>query len=320
MDLVPVIPFEPVRTETLPTGKQWIAQIKWDGVRMLTYYDGENVKLVNRRLNERTLQYPELADIQTYCDAGSVILDGEVIALDNGKPSFHEVMRRDRLKSAERVRFVQSSVPIVYMVFDVLFHNGAWVTERSLEERQAMLEGMIRPNEHVQLVPSFPDLPQLYDVVRQHQLEGIVCKDLTSTYVVNGKDKRWLKKKLIQDLIAVVGGVTYRGGIVNALLLGLYDHQGRLWYIGHAGTGKLKQEDWRAITEKTASMKVPDMPFANMPERSKGAVWIQPAMTAKIHFMEWTPHMTLRHPSIQALMDLPPKECKFTDHNGKENS
>lgn len=311
MDLVPVIPFEPVSTDTLPVGKQWIAQIKWDGVRMLTYYDGTGVKLVNRKLNERTIQYPELTDLQSYCDAGSVILDGEVIALENGKPSFHEVMRRDSLKSAERVRFVQNSVPIVYMVFDVLFHNGAWVTGRSLRDRQALLDNIIRPNEHVQLVPSFPDLPQLYDVVRQHQLEGIVCKDLTSDYVVSGKDKRWLKKKLVRDLIAVVGGVTHRGGIVNALLLGLYDNQGRLWYIGHAGTGKLKQEDWRGITEKTTLMRVPEMPFANLPERRKGAVWVRPAITVKIHYMEWTPHKTLRHPSIQALTDLPPQACTF---------
>lgn len=76
MKLKPVIPFEPISTETIPTDDGWVTQIKWDGVRMLTYFDGNEVRLVNRRCNDRTLQYPELLDIQTYCTASSVIIDG----------------------------------------------------------------------------------------------------------------------------------------------------------------------------------------------------------------------------------------------------
>lgn len=67
MKLQPVIPFEPVLAAQLPSGSEWIAQIKWDGVRMLSYYDGSHAELINRRGNRRTPQYPELAEPRSYC-------------------------------------------------------------------------------------------------------------------------------------------------------------------------------------------------------------------------------------------------------------
>lgn len=311
MKLKPVVPFEPISTDRLPEGKEWIAQLKWDGVRMLVYYDGQETRLVNRKLNERTMQYPELTDVPSYCRAESVILDGEIIALEDGKPSFHQVMRRDGLRTSGRIPLVRQQVPIVYMIFDVLFYNGEWVTSRSLAERQQLLEKIVQPTPYAQLVPSYSEISGLFDVVKQHQLEGIVCKDIGSVYAMNGKDKRWLKKKLFQDLVAVVGGVTHRAGTVNALLLGLYDEEGRLWYIGHAGTGKLTQQDWRSVTERARELAVTERPFANQPERSKDAVWIKPVLTVKIHFMEWTHNRTLRQPSIQSFVDIAPQDCTF---------
>ncbi|WP_028551873.1 ATP-dependent DNA ligase [Paenibacillus sp. UNC451MF] len=311
MQLEPIIPFEPVSTDRLPEGEEWIAQVKWDGVRMLTYYDGKETRLINRRLNERTMQYPELIDVRAYCSAESVILDGEIVALEGMKPSFHQVMKRDGLRSEQKVRTVQPHIPIVYMIFDVLFVNGEWVTGQSLRQRQQILEQIIHPVPQVQLVPSYKEIRGLYEVVKQHQLEGIVCKDLNSVYAIRGKDRRWMKKKLFQDTVAVVGGVTYRAGTVNALLLGLYDEEGKLWYIGHAGAGKMTVQDWKTVTKKVEQLRMDNKPFANNPERSKEATWIEPVLTVKVHFMEWTNNRTLRQPSIQSFVDISPQECRL---------
>ncbi|WP_028563134.1 RNA ligase family protein [Paenibacillus pinihumi] len=311
MELEPVIPFEPVIVDNIPSGKQWVGQVKWDGVRMLLYYDGTHVRLVNRRLNDRTAQYPELQQIEQFCTAQSVILDGEIIALDQGKPSFHQIMRRDRAHKTSSIPGLVKEVPITYMLFDVLFIDGRWVTDLPLHKRQQLLESIIRPGATVQLVTSTPDSTALYDVMVAHQLEGIVIKDLDSPYAVQGKDDRWRKKKNIQDLTAAVGGVTYRGKQVNALLLGLYDADGKLWYIGHAGTGKLNTEDWANLTRLTNELKVAERPFANVPERSKEAVWIKPWLAVKVHYLEWTRHSTLRQPSIQAVIQADPASCTF---------
>lgn len=313
MGFTPITPFEPVATEHINDHSQWIAQVKWDGVRVLTYYDGESVHLYNRKKNARTHHYPELTAIHSYCRADSVILDGEVIALGpHGKPSFHEVMRRDGIRRMARVQHVKRNVPITYMIFDVIYYNGKWLDKLTLHERMDVLSHIISPNDDVQLVTSHNEKKTLFEVVKAQQMEGIVIKDLNSTYLISGKDERWQKKKNYQDLIAVVGGVTYRDGIVNAVLLGLYDSSGRFWYIGHAGTGKLKKDEWRALTKRVQPLIISEQPFVNTPERSKDAVWTKTEITVKIQFIEWTKGGTLRQPSIQAFVDAHPEDCVFT--------
>ncbi|MEI7026481.1 ATP-dependent DNA ligase [Paenibacillus sp. y28] len=309
MKLKPVAPFEPVYTERLPEKPNWIAQVKWDGVRMLLYCDGEDVRLVNRRLNDRTLQYPEFARPTRYCSASAFILDGEIIAFDNNKPSFHEIMKRDSLRKQQAVLQGMRHTPVTYMIFDMLYCNGEWLLDKPLKERQAMLEKTIIPQPDVQLVPSFTDAAGLLSVMKQHQMEGIVCKDLNSTYAINSKDARWQKYKITHDLFAVVGGVTYRSGTVNALLLGLYDADGRLNYIGHAGAGKFTVRDWRELTRIAPSLTIASRPFASEPERSKEAVWLLPKLTVKVEYLEFTPGGTMRHPVLQARMDISPSEC-----------
>ncbi|QWU17188.1 bifunctional non-homologous end joining protein LigD [Paenibacillus sophorae] len=313
MKFQPIIPFEPIIADRLPAGEQWIAQIKWDGVRMVSYYDGNSTELINRRGNNRTRQYPELADAGLYCKAGSAILDGEVIALSGGKPSFHEVMRRDSLKKDSAIASMVRQIPVLYMVFDIVYCNGEWLLDRPLSERQHLLEEMLLPHPHVQAVPSYSDPEALFSTARANGLEGIVCKELTSLYTPGGKDKRWLKRKIIFDLNAVAGGVTFRDGIVNALLLGLYDADERLHYIGHAGTGRLTVKDWRDLTALARSLAIDDMPFASLPQRVKGAFWIKPELVFKIHFVEWNISGTLRQPSIQARVDVSPGECRLPE-------
>ncbi|SDE30776.1 bifunctional non-homologous end joining protein LigD [Paenibacillus sp. UNCCL117] len=311
MHMKPVVPFEPISADRFPEGDNWIAQIKWDGVRMLAYGENSDVRLVNRRLNDRSAQYPELLDASRYCNASSFILDGELIALDpaNNRPSFHEIMRRDALRRDSSVERMRSQVPVTYMVFDLLFLDGVWVTDRPLAERQRLLGEALIPQPDVQLVQSFSDPGSLMEVMVRHGMEGVVCKDLSGTYTMGGKDKRWQKRKIMHDLYAVVGGVTYRDKVVNALLLGLYNSQGDLIYIGHAGTGKVSVREWYELTERAAPLIVRQRPFRNVPERSKDAVWLEPRMTVKVQFLEWTGGMTMRHPSIQAFADVPLESC-----------
>lgn len=205
MKLQPITPFEPILADQLPIGSQWLAQIKWDGVRMLSYSDGNSSELINRRGNYRTAQYPELTDVSAYCKADSVILDGEIIALKDGKPSFHEVMRRDSLKNGSTISVVRHQVPVIYMIFDILFYNGQSTIDQPLFTRQQLLSDILLPHPHVQAVPSYTDPAELFAAAQSQSLEGIICKDINSTYAPGGKDKRWQKRKIISDITAVAG-------------------------------------------------------------------------------------------------------------------
>ncbi|MEH6938040.1 DNA ligase [Bacillus sp. JJ664] len=314
MELIPIHPFEPVSSNTVPEGQEWISQIKWDGVRILTYWNGEVTTLYNRKLNERTNTFPELTNIRSYTNADSIILDGEVIALDQiGNPSFHEVMRRDGIRRLDRVKFVMEAVQIYYMIFDILYYNGEWVNDKTLKERLDLLSSVITPNKQIQVVPINNDNQALFEVSKQHGLEGIVCKNLNSRYIIDGKNSDWQKIKNYKDIIAVIGGVTYRSGIVNSILVGLYDDEERFWYIGHVGTGKLTHAEWKELTKVIEAIKIEKNPFSNQPKRVKEIQWIDPLLTVKVQFIEWTEGHSLRQPSIQAFVNQEPKTCKFTN-------
>lgn len=311
-NLKPILPMEPKTTESIPSGLGWGAQIKWDGVRILVYYWDQQVQLFNRKLRPRSLHYPELMELSSYCMANSVILDGEVIALGpDGKPSFFNVMKRDGITRMDRVKHARQTMPITYMIFDVLYLNGKWLTDQPFREREKKLGEIIQPGPHVQLVSTHDDISSLFQATKEHQLEGIVIKRLESAYLVGKKSDAWLKLKNNQDVIAVIGGATLRAGVVNALLLGLYDNLGQLHYIGHVGTGKLTAQDWQNLTSLIQTIKADQRPFINKTARDKDAAWLKPRLTAKIQFSEWTPDRQLRHPSIQAFVDASPAECRF---------
>ncbi len=299
----PIIPFEPILAKSIPNSSAWVAQVKWDGVRIITYYDGLNVSLFNRKLHERMLQFPELMEIKRFCAASSVILDGEVIALNNGKPCFSRVMKRDSVRKASNIANARRTTPIIYMIFDILFYNDQWLLELPLKIRQGVLRQAIIPQEDVQIVENFADGESLFIAIKEQGLEGIVCKDLNSSYLINGKDNRWQKIKNYQDLVAAIGGFTLNGKSISALLLGLFDKERKFHYIGRTGTGKLSQREWAELTRRLQPLIITDSPFVSLPERPAYTYWTEPSINAKIKFMEWTPGKSLRQPTLQALVN-----------------
>lgn len=310
INLEPILPMEPAASATIPNGEEWIAQVKWDGVRVLTYADNAGVRLYNRKKNERTLHYPEITNISDYCSSRSVILDGEVIALgENGKPSFQRVMRRDGLRNIDRLRSAAESVPIIYMIFDIVYLNGMWIDHKSFRERNEILSEIITTNQHIQLVPLVSQTESLFNAVKEQEMEGIVLKRMSSPYAIGKKREDWLKVKNFQDIIAVIGGFTLRHNTVNSILLGLYDSKGTLHYVGHTGTGKMTQNDWRELTKELKEIVTEQLPFTKIPQRRVDAIWVRPEKTVKIKFAEWTEGGAMRQPSIEGFIEFPPEEC-----------
>ncbi|MCM3728608.1 non-homologous end-joining DNA ligase [Neobacillus cucumis] len=306
----PIFAMEPVNSDTIPMGDDWIAQVKWDGVRILTYADNQTVRLYNRKKNERTLHYPEITNIDHYCSSRSVILDGEVIALGkNGKPAFHEVMRRDGLRKLDRLKMIAESVPIIYMIFDVLYLDGEWINNKPFHERNEILTQIITPNDQIQLVPSVTEAEALLNAIKEQGMEGIVLKRNSSPYAIGKKRDDWLKVKNYRDIIAVIGGFTLGHDTVNSILLGLYDSEGALHYIGHTGTGKMTISEWKDLTSELKEIVADHHPFKKKPQRHAHATWVRPEKTVKIKFAEWTESGALRQPSIEGFIDVPPEEC-----------
>ncbi|MEI6100297.1 MAG: DNA ligase, partial [Eubacteriales bacterium] len=181
----PVIPMEPVARADAFDSEDTLFQVKWDGVRVLAYAFPGGVRLFNRRLHERTQQYPELVDALEGLPPGTV-LDGEIVALaKNGKPNFPRVLRRDLVHSLIKIKQAALAVPVHYMVFDVLWYAGRETMSLPLWERLEIMDGLKLFPGNIMKVDCEPKYgTALFEAVRNEGLEGIVAKKTDSIYII----------------------------------------------------------------------------------------------------------------------------------------
>lgn len=304
LDLVE--PMLPVLVKEIIESPEYVYQVKWDGVRMLAYLSAGRITLVNRSGRVRTGQYPELQELASLLKVSPAIVDGELVVLKNGKPSFASILKRD-LSNPHQADYLKKQYPVHYMVFDIPF-AGQDLRNLPLAERQPILEQSLVKNEGIQTVENFSTGHSLFAAIKAQDMEGIVIKRATSPYIGGKKHRDWLKVKYRRTQYCVVGGYTLKGSLINALLLGVYHHEDLL-YVGKAGTG-LKQEDWSILTRELSRMSIPHSPFVNKPP-ARGYYFVQPQLTVKVEFAEWTDTLTLRSPVITGFSNKPAGECRL---------
>lgn len=189
-------PMEPILTNTIMKGDQWIHQVKWDGIRCLAYKDGNNVRLFTKRGRERSRWYPEITKEILDLNCKQVVLDGELIVPDEyGKPSFHNIMARDRVSRIDRLRQYIEKYPVWYMVFDILCKEGQDLRVLPLLERKRMLDETLKSNGNVQAVSDYSDGEALFSIMKEKDMEGIVSKKADSLISAGKNIKCGLKRK-----------------------------------------------------------------------------------------------------------------------------
>jgi bifunctional non-homologous end joining protein LigD len=282
--------------------------VKWDGVRLLADTTGPRLRLLSRNGRDATVAYPELAGLATL---GGAVLDGEVVAMSAGIPSFEALAERMHVRDAARARALAERAPVTYLVFDVLQLYGVDLTHRSFDERRATLERLALP-EHVQLSPVYPDGADLWEVTLEHGLEGVLAKRRTSTYQPGRRSPDWLKLKVVRGQELVIGGWTDPQGArtgLGALLLGYYEGD-ELRYAGKVGTG-FDARTLRQLQKLLAPLARKDNPFAEDAKEIRRSSrtgpaqthWVEPHLVAQIGFGEWTSGGRLRHPRYQGLRE-----------------
>ena len=298
-------PMEPQLRSQPFDSQQHIFQVKWDGVRILAFVSKDRVRLQNRKLNDRTMQYPELSSLTGQINCREVILDGEMIALKEGIPSFSRILKRDLAAGSHTP---SKQVPVIYMVFDVLYYNGIDLTAFPWEERDRRLKEILIPSENVQITDSVPDRGiDLYQAVLEQGLEGIVAKDRTSPYIIGGKTSYWQKIKPRKDMNCIVGGYILENNRLKSLLIGAY-HKNKLRFLGKTGSG-LSQQTSEELMAAFPNLKINECPFAPEPKKQSNWHWVKPVLTIKVEYMEFTSQMQLRQPSIKGFTKIAPEEC-----------
>jgi len=260
-------PMAATLTQDRFSGPDWLFERKFDGIRLLAYKRGADVRLFSR--NRLLQDLPALAKAIAKLPVKDVILDGEVTW--DGRSGYH--------------------------VFDVLWLNGRSVTSLPLEDRRALLRDLPfePPVRHVELLED----EKPWERAGRERWEGVIAKRRGSPYE-HRRSKHWLKMKCEASQELVVGGFTDPQGSrvgLGALLVGYFEGDDFV-FAGKIGTGF----DTKLLLDLRArldAIEVPASPFT----KAKGlprlrAHWVRPDIVVQAAFIEWTVHGKLRHPRL----------------------
>ncbi len=191
-----------------PPGKQWLYEVKWDGVRALCLIKNREAQIQSRRGNRCEKQYPELADLPTHVNAKTAWLDAEICILDeNGRARFSLIQPRIAANPGAIPRLAETS-PATLFLFDILYLDGYDLRGVALEDRKRMLNAIVTPGDHIRVSEAFDtDGEQMFEAARKMGLEGILAKDRHSTYEAS-RSTRWLKLKVLTEQEFVIAGFT----------------------------------------------------------------------------------------------------------------
>ncbi len=287
----------------LPAGPGWVFEVKWDGMRVLADVTEGRLRLATRTGRDVTANFPELAGLAGL--APDVLLDGEVVLLERGVPSFAALAHRMHTAVTPAAAAAR---PITFMVFDVLRLYGVELLDRPLSERRATLERLdVSALDTVAFSPLYPDGAALLDVTGQRGMEGVVAKRADGPYRPGRRSPSWVKVTHRQSQSCVVGGwrpERTAGHRIGALLLGVYDGDD-LVFAGRAGSGLAGDAVQQVLTERLGPLEAPTSPFARAVPRADaaGARWCVPETVVEIAHTGWTVGDRLRAPVFRGVRD-----------------
>lgn len=285
-------------TDTVPTGPVWVHEVKWDGMRILADVHDGTVRLTSRSGNDVTASFPELGSLGELYD--DMLLDGEVVTLDDGRPSFRALAERMHVSDRRRAERLATARPVTFMVFDLLRLFDADLTSRPWTERRSLLDRLDLTGRHWQVPPVYDDGAELFEATREQGLEGIVSKRRDAPYAGGRRSPDWLKLAHRVTISAVVGGwrpEVGSTGRLGAVLVGLPAPDG--WrYAGRVGSGLAGRAATR-LAETLGPITTDRSPFCDeVPDiDAAGARWVEPSVVIDVRFLGHTDAGRLRQPA-----------------------
>jgi ATP-dependent DNA ligase len=246
-------PMEMRAVSDVPVGPQWQYEPKWDGFRCLGFRDGRDVALQSKAGQPLGRYFPEIVDALAKLRTKRFVLDGELVVPLAGAFSFDTLQQRIH-PAASRVAMLAKKTPAWYLVFDLLDEDGRDLVDLPLSERRALLEKFASQfdGETVRLSPATRDRAVVDDWFARvgGALDGVIAKRADAAYASGTRDAA-VKVKRVRTADCVIGGFRYAKGStsqVGSLLLGLYDDEGLLDYIGFCSA--FPADEKRGLLEK----------------------------------------------------------------------
>lgn len=311
-----VVPMAATQTSQPFDRAGWIFEPKIDGVRVLiTLRDGK-VRLTSRRGLDMTAQYPALVASLEKQPANTLILDGEIAALDeHGVPSFERLQQRINLTDPTEIRSFDRSLPVVCYVFDILYVDGVDVRRVPLLARKRLLQRTLMPTPWVHLVEHTETYGvRAYEGATAIGLEGLVAKRADSRYESGTRSSAWMKvKSRLTNEFVVTGytpGLNSRSSTFGALVIATREDGGRLVGVGRVGSG-FTEATLKSLKKRLDAMRVPASPMVNPPPPSERVTHVRPELVVEVEYSMITADGNLRAPVFLRLReDKAPAEVR----------
>jgi bifunctional non-homologous end joining protein LigD len=259
------------------------------------------VRIWSRAGNDITAAYPEL--VAQAADVGDALLDGEIVVFVDGRPSFDALQLRMHVRDAREARRLANETPVTFVLFDLVRRFGLDLTARPYSERRATLERWAAERPDWTLSPSFDDGAATELAARQHHLEGVVAKRVSSPYRPGVRSPDWVKLRFARaGEFVVVGweGASDSPDELSSLVLGCYADN-VLTFAGKVGSG-LNAATARRL--QRALHEVDACPLPTRPPASPGrrvVHWVEPSLVVEVEFANWTDDRRLRHPVFRGI-------------------
>src|SRR5208337_4983742 len=204
--------------------KDWIFEVKWDGIRAISYVNG-GLSIRSRNDKELKYNFPELEELKKLTK--NAVIDGEIIVIKAGKADFQALAERSKTTSNENIMYLSKKSPANYIVFDILEKDGKPLLQLPLTERKRLLKEYVREGSYVVLSAFVEtDGEAYYRAALAKGIEGIMAKKKDSKYEPGARSASWLKIKPILTCDCVIFGYTVGKGArkptFGALILGLF--------------------------------------------------------------------------------------------------
>jgi bifunctional non-homologous end joining protein LigD len=305
-----VVPMTATAVTAPPRGRDWLYEIKWDGIRAICFIENDRVRMISRNGNSYDRQFPELTVMPNFISADEAIVDGEIAVLDDkGRAGFSLIQPRINQTDPNSVAHLARKTPAVFLAFDLLYLNGYDLRGVPLAERKRALEAVLNPSDRIRISQHFDATgEQMLQAARDAGLEGIVAKQVDSKYE-DRRSRCWLKIKITGQQEFVICGYTHgERTTFGSLVLGVYD-AGKLTWVGNVGTG-FNDQTLNAIHKRLSALETDRTPFEKRPAMLRSVTWVKPELVCECRFTEWTKDGKLRAPVFLGLRtDKVPEDC-----------
>lgn len=282
---------EPISRPDVVHEESFIHQVKWDGIRGVVHISGGAVEIYTKKGYRCTWSYPEMQQLPGQIDAQQAILDGEMVVLKDGKPSFKHLLGRNSTKNQAKIAQAAARYPVTYIIFDILMIDGGDLTHKALHERQSTLNAYANTSSLSIVCDNFEDGDALFTLMKQNNMEGIVSKRLSSMYTPGKKHNNWYKTKIAKKMLCVVTGAKKKNGMLSSIILSIFEDN-QFVRIGSIYSG-LKQSDLKLLSEFMQDSKI---------KETDETILVEPKLTCWVRYSDRN-ELSLRNPVLLGFSD-----------------